>query len=1087
MNNFLINNLSWENKTNNPRCMQIFKILRISVFLLLLCAFTVNADEMKRADIQQQTITITGKVTDATGDPLPGVSITIKGLTQGTATDANGAYTLAVPNESATLVFTYIGFARQEKEVGSQRTINVTLLEDTRQIEEIIVVGYGALKKENLTGAVVQLKGDVLENRPVQYVTQALQGQVANLNIYTNTDSDNGAMGGDPGAQPSINIRGYTGLGSFGGPLIIVDGVQGGDLRTINMNDVESISVLKDAASAAIYGSSAPFGVIIITTKKGSRDRRPTITYNNNFGFAQPINLPKMANSYDWALMWNEACDNASVAHPFTDENVQLIKDAIDGKIPPMVMIPDEREGYDAWRSPYNYANTNWVDFYFKKSTFQQQHNIGVSGGSDKSSYYLGLGYNDQNGTYNFAEEYNRQYRVRVNLTSDVTKWLTVSFRGNFSRSALDKPSAMEEYFSIDEVTRKWPTNPTKNTLGNWHTSTTVVQLVDGGRDHTDTDWTTLTGEFVLKPLPGWDITGNYTLNGTYQNQIVQQRTTYNTMPSGALVVASNATNSVRREAEKNQHHAVNLFTSFEKQLSDHYFKVVVGYTQELYDNLSTTMSNRNLYSNDLPSLTLTYNPERTASDAATQLAIQGGFGRINYNYKEKYLVEFNGRYDGTSRFMKDVRMKFYPGASAAWVPSKEAFWAPLEETVNYLKLRVSYGQLGDQSAVSGRYPFYPSLGTTAPTGSNSNWFFSDGRQSFVSNPSLINQRLTWVTTTTIDFGADLAFVNQKLNLSFDWYRRYANDYVGPAEVLPSLLGASQPQVNNSSMETKGYELTIGWSDRALDNQLHYSANLVFADSKSVITKFPNPTGLNTTWYEGQVIGSIWGYKSKGLFKTQAEIDAAPSQNAIHANWTPGDVRYEDLNGDGVINYGNNTLDNPGDRTVIGNTSPRYQYGLTLAADYKGFDFYIFMQGVGKRDYWSTSNLFWGIHEGGIYNSSWQETNFDRWKPDNPNGYFPKYYLNAEMIKNIQPSDRYLENAAYMRIKSLQLGYSIPTRIIDKINCQRARIFMSAENLATFTKLLKTFDPELMSDAGRGGGKIYPLSRTWSFGLNVTF
>ena len=937
------------------------------------------------------------------------------------------------------------------------------------------------------------MKGEDLENRSVQHIGQALQGQVASLNISQSFSGD--LQGGAPGATPTINIRGYTGLGDMNGsspgtltgPLVVIDGIQGGDLSTINMSDVESISVLKDAASTAIYGSSAPFGVIIINTKKGGRDRRPTITYNNNFGFAQPINLPKPVNSVTWANIWNESSDNAGIARSFTDENIRLMQDHLDGKLPEFIAKPDERPGVDEWSGENTWNNVNWLDFYLKKRSFQQQHNVGVSGGTEKSSYYLGLGYNDQDGIYTFSDEKFKQYRMRANISTDVTNWLTVGFRGNYNRSTIDNPTN-SYYSSIDETIRKWPNYALRTSDGGWFLSSRVNYIADGGRNITNNDRVALTGEFVVKPLSGWDITGNYTYNSTFRNQMIHYRTTYNPQPSGRLVASSNNPNSVYRESAKNQHQIINLFSSYEKQFGKHYFKAMVGFTQELYDNLRSSGSNNYLYSNDIPSLSLAYGTEQSVSDDASQLAIRGTFGRINYNYDQKYLIEFNGRYDGTSRFMKDVRMKFYPGVSAGWVLSREDFWQPLESYVNFMKLRVSYGQLGDQGFINSYYPFYPSLGRVAPTSNDpfNSWLFNDGRSSNITNPDLINQRLTWVTTSTIDFGTDLAFFNQKLNVSFDWYKRYADDYVGPAETLPAFLGAWQPLVNNSAMETTGIDLTIGWNDRILNNEFKYSVNLVFSDFKSKITKFPNPTGLNTTWYEGQILGDIWGYETHGLFQSQAEIDAAPSQSRFHSNWTPGDVRYVNRNGDGEIGWGDNTLDNPGDRKIIGNTAPRYSFGLTLGADYKGFDFSIFLQGVGKRDYWTSSNMFWGIHEGGTYNCSFLTHNLDRWTPETPNGYFPKYYMGGEMGKNMQVSDRYLINTAYMRIKNMQVGYTIPSNISGKINCQRARLFVNVENLATFTSF-KMMDPELQTDNGRGGGKIYPLQRTWSFGLNVTF
>ena len=1014
-----------------------------------------------------QQITITGTVTDAAGEPLPGVSIMIKGSQQGTATDTDGAFSLQVPNENTILVFSYIGFTTQEIIVGNRRTISVVLIDDTRQLEEVVVVGYGTQKKVNLTGSVSQIKGDVLENRPVQRLSQALQGQVANLNVTQSS--------GRPGTTLSLNIRGYTGFDETGSPLIVVDGIQGVDINTINMTDVENISVLKDAASVAIYGSSAPYGVIIINTKKGAREKKPTITYNANFGQSKIINMPKMMNSLDFANIMNESADNANVTRPFTDENLQRIRDYLDGKITTET-IP--RPGYDEWQTFEGNANNQWFDILFKPS-FSQQHAIGVSGGSANSSYYVGLGYNQKDGMFRYGGDIFQQYNVRTNLSTDLTKWLTFNFRGMYQRSSDERPST-ESWFG--QIVRYWPTNPLYCPNGELDGQSLIPHLIQGGRYKSDTDQTTLTGEFVVHPLPGWDITANYTFDGTFIATSTHYATIYQSTPSGATSIKANATNSFGRTQNTNQHHVGNMFSSYEKQLGNHYFKLLLGYTQELYDYMSLSASNTYLYSDALPAISLTYNPTRSASDGASQLASRGWFGRINYNYQEKYLIELNGRYDGTSRFMKEVRYKFYPGVSAAWVPSKENFWEPIQTYINMLKFRVSYGQLGDQG-FTGYYPFYPSLSTVAAT--SSNWMFSSGRQSYVSSPPLTNPSLTWVTSTTLDFGFDLAFLNSRLNVNFDWYKRSADDFVGPTDPLPVLLGVGVPQSNNSSIVTKGIEITLGWNDRILNNQLHYGVNFVLGDYRGEVVRYPNPTMLNTTWYNGRQLGEIWGYETYGLFQSDSEVASAPSQERINGSvWTAGDCRYVDQNGDGIIDWGSNTVDNPGDRKIIGNNTPRYSYGLTLNADYKGFDFSIFTQGVGKRDAWITGNFLWGI-TGHAYDCALYTIHYDRWTTDNPNGYFPKYYRSEQiMAKNMQVQSRYLQNAAYMRIKNMQIGYSLPVSLIEKIKFQRVRIYISAENFVTFTKMLKTVDPEF---AHISAGAAYPLQGTWSFGLNVTF
>lgn len=1025
---------------------------------------------------------ITGNVKDDRGELLLGVSILIKGTSQGTVTDIDGNYSIEVPDDQSVLVFTYLGYKTKELSVSGKAKLNVVLMEDTQNLEEVVIVGYGTMKKENLTGAVAQLKGDALESRPVTNISQALQGTVANLNISS-------SGGGAPGSKPSINIRGYTGFGlnSDGNmesksqsPLIIIDGIQGGDLNSINMEDVESISVLKDAASTAIYGSSAPYGVIIINTKKGKRGSKATITYNNNFGFAQPINLPHMLNSLDFANLYNEAADNAGIARPFTDENIQRLKDYQAGILKDET-IANPAAGTDDWLTWTGNGNNDWFDVFFKNVSFSQQHNIGVSGGTDKSNYYVGLGYNQKNGMYNYGDDAYKRYNMRTNLSINLTNWLTFNTRGSYSRATTDSPNTYEGKTGgyMHQIARKWPTAPLRNPDGYYSYASDIRLQDEGGRSKATTDQAILTGEFVVTPLAGWDITANYTFDGAYIHKSDHVKTLYVTNPSGATTLYSGTSpNSFSRTNNKNQHHVINLFSSYEKQIKDHYFKAMVGYTSELYDNLEQYSGNSYLYSDDVPSLSLTYGTSPSISDKASQLAIRGGFGRINYNYKERYLVELNGRYDGTSRFLKDVRYKFYPGVSAAWVLSKENFWRPIESYVNTFKFRVSYGSLGDQGFTDSYYPFYPSMTTKAPTGSN--WLFADGRHAYVSYPGLINPNLTWVTTTTIDFGVDMAFLSNRLNFTFDWYKRSAKDFVGPAEVLPSIIGASSPQTNNSAMETKGFDLSLSWKDRI--GEFNYGVNFVLSDYMSKVTDYPNPTGLNTTWYKGRKVGDVWGYETVGFFQSEEEIASAPTQEKIYATWTPGDIRYKDQNGDNRIDWGDNTLENPGDKKILGNTTPRFSYGLTLNGDYKGFDFSVFMQGVAKRDAWLSSNIFWGI-TGGQWHSSVLTTHTDRWSENNPNGYFPKYYLSSQNDKNTQTQSRYKQNAAYMRIKNLQLGYSFPKSLISKINFERLRVYTSVDNLATFTSLIETVDPEFSA----GDGKLYPLQRTWSLGMNITF
>ena len=1028
-----------------------------------------------------QQIVITGTVTEANGEPLPGVTIRIKGVAQGTTTDGNGNYSLPVPDENATLVFSFIGYRTSEVPVGSRRQINIVLTEDVQLIDEVVVVGYGSMKKVNLTGAVATITGEKLENRSVANMSQALQGQIANLNISA-------ANGGGPGTAYTINIRGYTGLGTAASPLIVIDGVQGGSLNNINMNDVESITVLKDAASAAIYGSSAPYGVILITSKRGRAGQKPTISYNNNFGWAKTLHVPKYMSSVENAQFFNEAAANSGLNPIYNDEVIGRMQDYLDGKITTETTL-DPRDEVDGWLA--GNANNDWFKIFLKTASFNQQHNMSVTGGSDKSNYYVGLGYLQEYGMIRYGPDQYQRYNVRANFSTELTKWLSFNFRSAYSHGETNSPMGNEDNYGVLMHALGRISPNTVNIFPNGDRYNLVKLFQEGGRNIVKENNVILTGEFIIHPLPGWDITANYTYDDIYNDTSTHNKVVYSVTPKlGRLNAITTVPNRFSRNFEYKKHHIINAFTSYEKLLGNHYFKAMVGFTQELYDNLSMSGNNTYLYSEELPALSLTYGTTPSLSDGGSQLAIRGGFGRINYNYKEKYLFEFNGRYDGTSKFMKDVRFKFYPGISAAWVLSKEGFWKSLEQSVNVMKVRASYGSLGDQGFTDSYYPFYPNLGLSRPTGSN--YLFSGGRESAINQPSLINTTLTWVTTTSLDIGADLAFLANRLNVSFDWYRRYMDDYVGPAESMPAFLGTSAPQDNSAAMETKGWDLTLGWRDQI--NDFRYSVNVVLSDYRSFIKKYPNPNGLTSTWYEGQEIGAIWGYETYGLFQSEAEIASAPSQELFYPRWTPGDVRYKDLNGDGKIDWGDNTLNNPGDRKVIGNSTPRYSYGVTLAGEYKGFDLSLFLQGVGKRESAVVetdhrNNYYWGI-TGDQYQSMGFVEQRDRWSETNPNGFFPKYYMTRnEMIKNTYTQTRYLLHAAYLRVKNIQLGYNLPSSLSDKIGSQRIRLFFNVENLMTFTKMPLVMDPEVSNTTLGGGnaGKIYPLHLNWAGGLNITF
>lgn len=1056
---------------------------------------------------------INGIVVDRTGEPVIGATVKEKGAARGTITNVNGNFNLDISND-AILQISYIGYIPQEIQTKNQKEFRITLTEDVQTLKEVIVVGYGAQKKENLTGAVASLEGKTIENRSVSNVAQALQGTIGNLNIAPNASNVSGdwdSSGGAPGAAQKINIRGYTGFDTSGNaradaPLIVIDGVPGGDINNINMNDVESITVLKDAASAAIYGSSAPFGVILINTKRGSQGQKSTITYNNNFMFSQPISLPRMMNSLNYAMAFNQFSDNANTAKLYNAATLKRIVDYMNGNLMEETL---KDPNTDTWLAGFSSnANNDWFDIHFKDLSFSQLHNFSISGGTKTTNYYVGLGHTDQQGMYTYGNDSFKRYNARATLQSELSKWITIGFRGAFSRSERNTPNS--ETFAnaniLHILAQRRPTQPLYNPDGNFSNGSYVPAFRDGGRIRTNTDDATLTGEVIIKPVKGWDITGNYSLTTTYLNRINHLKTVYHVLPSGKQsTLTGTSPNSISRRSDMNQRRVINLFSSYEKTFNDHYFKGMVGYMQELYDMMYFIAGNNELYSDNILSLSTTYGTKISATDLQEQIATRGVFGRVNYNYKQKYLIEFNGRYDGTSRFTKDVRFKFYPGISVAWVPSKETFWHPFLGVANNFKIRGSYGSQGSQGS-AGYYPFYPALRTFSSTSAVNTWIFSNGQLPMVQLPSdLVDPNLTWVTTNTINGGVDLSFFSNKLNIGFDWYQRSATDYQGPSEALPAFLGASAPLVNNAAMKTVGFEFNVEWRQRVKD--FNYSVNVVLSDYSSVITKYPNPTkititGLGTVynpmWYEGRNFGEIWGFETVGLFQSQEEINQAPDQSLLNPKpWNPGDVRYADLDGDGKITWGNNTVDNPGDRRIIGNTTPRYSFGVTLAADYKGFDFNMFIQGVGKRDSpanhntgeYRFANFIWGVPRQGSYaQTTMWEAQQNRWSQyntpeENARAFFPRMYFSDENMKNTYEQTRYLQNAAYARIKNIQVGYNLPAPVLKRVSLQRLRFFLNAENMGTWTKMIKTLDPEFSTS----DGKLYPLQRTWAVGLNVTY
>lgn len=1027
----------------------------------------------------KQDRTVTGKVVDENGQALPGVTVMLKGTTQGTVTDFDGNYTIADIPPTGVLIFSFVGMRTQEIVVGNQMTVNVTMAEDAIGIEEVVAIGYGTVKAVNVTGAVAQVGEEELKDRPVSNIGQILQGKVANLNVAT-TD-------GAPGAGPSYNIRGTTSING-GGPLFVVDGIPVDNITDLNPSDIKTFTVLKDAASAAIYGARAAYGVIMVTTKQGDKNEKISITYNNSFGFSNPTHTPNQVNSLDFAESYNIASANSGQSPMFTEEHIQRIKNYIADPENYPSNVPDPNKANHWSYANLDNDNVDWWRAFFKNNRSNQKHNVGISGGGENVTYYIGGGYYTEGGFLRYANEDFDRYNLTSNIHTEPTEWMRVDLRTRYYKTYLDKPS---DGYNGD--------------IGNWaHLATTRFpnwSLYDpnghlaatahlgkqtAGRTKHNNDEFSLSGILELEPIKDWKINFDY----TYRNHIYREST--HTMPHvweytiDEQPIYTSHLDAYSTQFATTEYNSFNFYTSYTKDLGEHSFYVLLGQQVEENNYKRLYGLKRDLISHDIPSIAVGVGDTDLAENLS-QWATMGTFARLKYNFKEKYLIEFNARYDGTSKFPEGDRFGLFPSVSVAYNMAKENYWNL--EFVDSFKLRSSYGSLGNQNVANYLYLSTIGIGTKYP-------YIIDGKlPNYLGTPGLVSESLTWEVATTFDVGFDAALLGNRLTASFDWYRRVTTDMIGPAEALPSVLGTSVPTKNNADLETKGFELTLGWKDR-IGKEFDYSLSFVLSDYKSKVLKYNNPTKLLSTYYEGMEIGEIWGMETVGIIQTEEELANMPDQSLFWGNWSLGDIQYRDLDGNGTVDWGESsgdnprTLDNPGDRKVIGNSTPRFNFGLNGTARWKGFDARIFLQGTAKRDLWVGNHgnggvLFWGFTGG--FGSNLYEPQLDFWTPDNTDAYYPKPYNSREIHKNQYPQTKYLQNGAYLRLKNIQLGYTLPRSIMNDIGfISKIRVFVTGENLFTISSLPEMYDPEL-THGWWGAGKVYPITKTYALGVNVNF
>lgn len=1034
-----------------------------------------------------QNITVKGTVVDDTGMTVIGATVVVESNTsQGTVTDIDGNYVLADVPEDANLVFSYVGYKTQTIAVNGRSTIDVVMSSDSELLDEVVVVGYGTQKKVNLTGAVGSASGDVLEDRPITNIGQGLQGVIPNLNVTMPS--------GAPGQGASLNIRGGTSLNG-GSALVLVDGVQT-DLNLVNPQDVEDISVLKDAASAAIYGARGAFGVILITTKQGSKNSKTQVNYNNNFSWSSPTRLPDMPNSLEWAKAMNNMSINDGQGEFFTPNQLDLIEAHLnDPENNPGVFVDDSGIMHPAHTKDnpaWGYVgNTNWFEELYKNNALMQQHNASIQGGGENNNFYGSVAYQGQDGLYRTGKDKFDRYNLTFNYNQSVTDWLDLGFATKYIHTKSDVPNQendgmanpqYETYRTFPTVVPYLPDGSHAGMEGRRFNKNISGRMATAGRNKTDVNDLWFTGKFKLTPFKGMTVQGDYTMNKWFNTTENHRKIGYQTMPEGVDALPFNTPNKFYMAKYTDTYSAVNLWAQYDTDFADHSLSVMVGYNQENKENSGMTVNTENLYLNDIPLLHMA-NDFRSARQPGSEWGVQGVFSRINYDYLGKYLLELNARYDGSSKYRSSKRWGMFPSASVAWRLSEEDFFEPLKSTIDNLKLRLSAGQLGNQ-VTEGNFDYISSV-----NGYLVNYLIGGNQLVGISHPSLPNLNTTWEKVANYNVGLDWNLFDNRLYGSADYYIRNTTGMV-MNKTYPAVLGDSGGKENIADMKTYGWEFSLDWRDKINDvfgKTLGYTVGVGLSDSFSEITKYDNPTGALNDWYEGRRLGEIWGYVTEGHIMTQEEATKqATRQATISRNWKVGDIIYKDLNDDGVVNYGNNTLDNPGDKKIIGNSTPRYRFNFKAGVDWNGFNLSAFFEGVGQRDVWLNSFMFWGY--GGQWWSAITKYHVDNtWSLDNPDGY----YIPSNRGQNKEVQTKYLQNGAYVRLKELSLSYTVPQDLTGKIGLDRARVFVTGQNIWDWTGLPKDIDPEIANVSYTGGGVgdgfKYPYSRTLSVGLSLTF
>ncbi|MBR5041922.1 MAG: TonB-dependent receptor [Bacteroidales bacterium] len=1052
-----------------------------------------------------------GVVKDADGYPVPGAAVMVQSG-DGVVTDLDGNYSIRVlPN--SVLTVECLGYSRASAEVAGRSKIDFVLATESTQLNELVVVGYGTTKKTNLTGAVSVVKSEALQDRSSLDVAHMLQGSVPGLNITS--------ASGRPGQAASLNIRGWNSING-GTPLVLIDGVEG-DIQYLNPADVESISVIKDAAAAAIYGARGSAGVILVTTKSGSKEKdgRAKISYNGRYGVTAPTTSTEYETRGYYSvylnnLFWAAYSPGTKYANYSDEDMMELWKrrnDVVEDPSRPWVVV-SQKDGKDV----YNYyANTDWWHVLYNDIKPTTSHMVTMSGATKAFNYMLSGGYISEQGMFKETPDRYNRINLRAKLGFEVTDWLRVGSNLSYFNSSYFYPgqSGINNNFakSTGHALASYPAkNPDGSTLyltqynGYTVMDGLLMLLAENFVNQDNVDNLSETVDVTITPLPGLTVKADYTYSLLYKRYLNRAVAgTYSQYPFDIVTYGDKDPflDKLTEQANTHIYQAANVYATYEHIWNKaHNFKAMAGVNYETKWIKDLSAVGYNLYSTELNDMDLVGadeegNKRMEVGGGQNEYKIAGYFARINYDYKGRYLLELNARYDGSSRFLRGSRWVFSPSASVGWRISEEPFFAPLKSWWNNLKLRASYGQLGNQQMSS----YYPAI-RTVDTSGKSSYLLGGANLPIASVSAPVSSGLTWERSIQTNIGVDMAFLNNRLEFSAEGYIRDTKDMLTAGEALPATYGYSTaPKENVADLRTKGYEFTLSWKDsfNLGASPFHYGASVVFSDYVSHITRFNNPDKLFAkTYWVGQKYGDIWGYHVDGLFATDEEAKAyTVDQSKVNdAQIFPqglqaGEMKFADLDGNNKIDKGEERVGKSGDWQVIGNSQPRYNYGVNLNAAWSGFDLAVFFQGIGHMDWYPAADArsFWFLYARPYQTFIPKDFQTMCWSEENPDAYFPRPHgyvaMNANRPMGVA-NDRYLQNIGYLRLKNLTFGYTLPEKLTKKASISKLRIYFSGENLFYYAPGLHSdyIDPEMAMTGGNL--RVYPWQKTFSFGVDLT-